>query len=94
VSVPPGQFPNGSERRFSELERRVGHIERDGTRHDAILERDVRHIVDDVADIRRDIGEVRSEVKGLRRVLITLVVTIAGSAVIFAITILAGRVGG
>lgn len=82
------------ERRFSELERRVGHIERDGTRHDALLERELRHLVEDFAELRGAMTELRAEVRGLRRVLITLVVTIAGSAVIFALTIIAGRVGG
>jgi hypothetical protein len=42
------------------------------------------------------IGELSTEVKGLRRTLMTLAISIASSAVIFAVSVLVatGRVGG
>ena len=64
--------------RVDDLARRVGRIE---DTNPAVT-------ASQVSDIRGDIEELKTEVKGLRRAVIAFAFTVAGSAVGFALTVI------
>lgn len=68
--------------RVEELARRIADLEADlRANPPAVIAGEIRHLVDDVA-------QLSGEVKGLRRAVIAFALTVAASAVGFAITVI------
>ncbi|HET8784134.1 MAG TPA: hypothetical protein VFM38_00750 [Candidatus Limnocylindrales bacterium] len=79
--------------RFDDLARRVGSVEHElRDNRPAVLAAKLDDLEGDVSGIRHDLTEFRrefiGEVKSLRRAVIGFAITVAGSAVAFALTVI------
>ena len=70
-------FENGVREKITQLERRVGRLE---DFEPAVLRQQI-------LDLEKDLNEVRDELRGVRRAFWGFALSVAGSALVFAFTV-------